>query len=172
MSENTELDTLVSKADLKNEGILEIRAEQGSTGKLEIYFRHPVLANVIEKMGMGNYDRNEFAPVYKEILMDHPDPKAKAQGRVVSRPAIYSATKNFEGAVDFDFARPPRGVLISNPEAIRKGFSLVIELKAPVPQDTLRKWGKMFMDGCADIISASKPFRIQWVMTESPLGTV
>lgn len=158
----------LSKKDIKNNGVLEIRGEQGSTGKLEVYFRHPVLADIVEKMAMGNYPTANFAPVYKPVLMDHPDPKAK--GRSVSRPAIYAATKNFEAAEDFAFTSPPRGVLIANPTALREGYSLVIELKQPVPHDTLRKWGKQLMDGCADIIAASRPFKMAWTMHESTPG--
>lgn len=158
----------LSKKDLKNEGILEIRGEQGSTGKLVVYFRHPVLASIIEKMAMGNYPTANYAVAYKPVLMDHPDPKAK--GRSVSRPAIYAATKNFEAAEDFSFSSAPRGVLISNPTALREGFELVIELKQPVPHDTLRKWGKQLMDGCADIIAASRPFKMEWTMREGVPG--
>lgn len=146
----------------KNSGVLDIRGEQGSTGKLEVYFRHPILADIVEKMAMGNYPASEFDKVYAPVLLPYPDPKAK--DRVVSRPAIYAATKNIEGATDFDFTKPPRGVLVSNPETLRNGFSLIITLKQPIPNDTLRKWGKMLMDGCADIIAASKAFRMSWVM--------
>lgn len=160
-------ETIISKGE-KNEGILEIRADNGAAGRLEVFFRHPVLAEVVSKMGMGNYPREQFDKIYAPCLLDFPDPKAK--GKVVSRPAIYNTTKNFVAATDFDFAQPPRGVLISNPDALRAGFSLFIELKTPVPTDTLRKWGKMLMDGCADIISASRPFTMQWVMTESVPG--
>lgn len=158
----------LSKKDHKNAGVLEIRGEQGSTGKLEIFFRHPVLADVIEKMAVGNYPIADFDKVYKPCLMDHPDPKAK--GRAATRPPIYAATKNFEAAADFNFTSPPRGILIANPEALRRGYSLVIELQTPVPHDTLRKWGKQLMDGCSDIISASRPFKMAWVMTESVPG--
>ena len=163
MSENTQT-PMISKED-KNEGLLEIRADNGSAGRLEIYFRHPVLAEVVEKMGMGNYPGDQFDKVYEPCLLAFPDTKAK--GKVVSRPAIYTTTKNIVGGTDFDFTQPPRGVLIANPGALRAGFSLFIDLKAPIPPDTLRKWGKMLMDGCADIISASRPFTMQWVMTES-----
>lgn len=168
MSEQANTETLISKGDIKNEGVLEIRAENGSAGRLEVYFRHPVLAEVVSKMGMGNYPTEQFDKVYGPCLMPHPDPKAK--GRSVSRPAIYNSTKNFVASADFDFSQPPRGVLIANPEALRTGFSLFIELKTPVPTDTLRKWGKQLMDGCADIIAASRPFTMQWVMTESVPG--
>jgi hypothetical protein len=161
-------ETLISKGDIKNEGVLEIRAENGAAGRLEVYFRHPVLAEVVAKMGMGNYNADQFDKVYTPCLMAHPDPKAK--GRVVSRPAIYNSTKNFVAAADFDFTQAPRGVLIANPDALRAGYSLFIELKQPVPHDTLRKWGKQLMDGCADIIAASRPFTMQWVMTESVPG--
>ena len=151
----------------ENQGILEIRGDHGSAGKLEIYFRHLVLADIVEKMAMSNYPRDNFDPVYKPILMDHPDPKAKAANRVVTRALIYAATKNFEAAEDFSFSSTPRGILIANPEALRAGYSLMVELKAPVPYDTLRKWGKQLIEGCSDIITASRPFRINWTMTES-----
>jgi hypothetical protein len=161
-------DVALSKKDMKNSGILEIRGEQGSTGKLEIFFRHPVLADVVSKMAMGNYPMADFDKVYKPCLLEFPDPKAK--GRAVSRPAIYAATKNFEAAADFTFSAPPRGILIANPDALRNGFSLTIELQQPVPHDTLRKWGKQLMDGCSDIIAASRPFKMSWYMTESTPG--
>lgn len=151
----------LSKKDDKNSGILEIRGEQGSTGKLVIFFRHPVLAEVISKMAMGNYPGADFDKIYKPALMPFPNPEAK--GRVVSRPAIYAATKNLEAGTDFSFSSPPRGVLVANPEALRNGFELTIELTTPVPYDTLRKWGKQLMDGCSDIIHASRPFKMAWV---------
>lgn len=151
---------IVTKRDEKNKGIVEIRGEQGSTGKLEIYIRQPLLADVIEKISMGNYPAADFDKVYKPCLMEHPDPKAK--GRAVSRPAIYAATKNFEAAADWSW-ETPRGVLVANPDALRAGFSLIIELTTPVPHDTLRKWGKRFDDGCKDIIAASRPFKMSWI---------
>lgn len=166
LAAGTTADLSITKGDGKNNGILEIRADNGSAGRLEVYFRHPVLAEVVDKMAIGNYPKDQFDKVYSPCLLDHPNPKAKEQGRVVSRPAIYTATKNLVAGSDFDFSQPPRGVLISNPEALRKGFSIFIELKTPVPHDTLRKWGKLLMDGCADIIAASRPFTMQWVMTE------
>ena len=64
-------ETLVSKGDLKNEGILEIRAENGAAGRLEVYFRHPVLAEVVAKMGMGNYLADQFDKVYTPCLLPH-----------------------------------------------------------------------------------------------------
>jgi len=173
MSEDVKLDapvseTLVVKKD--NDGRIEIRAEAGSAGRLEIYMRHPVLAEVIEKMAMGNFPKDQFDEVYAPCLLEFPDPKAKEQKKVVSRPAIYTTTKHFVGGTDFDFSAPPRGVLIANPEALRKGFSLFINLKAPVPTDVLRRWGNQWRDGCSDIITASRPFVMQWVMTEKPLS--
>lgn len=160
----------MSKADIKNQGVLEIRGEQGATGKLVVFFRHPVLADVVAKMAVANYPKADFDKVYKPILMDHPNPEAAKLGRAATRPAIYTATKNFEAAADFSFTAPPRGILIANPEALRSGFELIVELTAPIPHDTLRKWGKQLMDGCADIIAASRPFKMSWVMTESALG--
>lgn len=167
MSEEVVSEIILSKTDLKNSGVLEIRAEQGTTGRLEVFFRHPVLAKVIAKMAMGNYPAADFASVYKPCLMEYPDPKAK--GRAVSRPSIYAATKNLEAATDFDFARPPRGVLVANPEALDKGFSLLIDIKAPVPPDSVRKWGELLIKGCADIIAAARPYKMQWIMSESPM---
>lgn len=161
-------EVVLSKRDMKNSGVLDITGENGSTGKLVVFFRHPVLADIIEKMAMGNYPTADFAPAYLPCLMAHPDPKAK--DRSVSRPAIYLATKNFEAAADFSFSSAPRGVLVANPEKLRQGYSLVVELKTPVPHDTLRKWGKQLMDGCADIIAASRPFKMSWVMTETTPG--
>jgi hypothetical protein len=156
----------------KGSGTLEIRGEQGSTGKLEIYFRHPVLADIVEKMSLGNFQGDQFAKEYKPCLMPHPDPKAAKIGLVATRPAVYVASKNFESGVDLDFAKPPRGILICNPTALRAGFSLVVELKTPVPVDTLRKWGQQLIRGCDDILAASRPFKIAWNMTESVPGTL
>lgn len=166
----TQGEAVITKGDGKNTGVLEIRADNGAAGRLEVYFRHPILAEVIAKMGVGNYMGDQFDKVYKSILLEHPDPKAKAAGRVVTRPAIYTSTKNIVGGTDFDFNQPPRGVLLSNPEALRQGFSLFVELKNPVPYDTLRKWGKMLMDGCSDIIAASRPFTMSWYAVESTPG--
>src|SRR5690242_18361691 len=111
---DTQAETVfVSKRDLKNSGVVEIRGEQGGTGKLVVFIRNPALADVIEKMAMGNYPTADFDKTYKSCLMPYPSPDAK--GRSVSRPAIYAATKNFEAAADFSFSSPPRGVLIANP---------------------------------------------------------
>lgn len=158
---------MVYSKDLKAQGSLEIRADNGSAGRLEIYFRHPVLADVVEKMGISNFGMDDFDPVYKPILLPHPDPKARAAKRCVTRTAIYNATKNFRSGTDFDFAQPPCGILICNPEALRQGFSLFIELKAPVPTDTQRKWGKQLVDGCNDIISSARPYTMAWVFKET-----
>lgn len=156
----------------KGAGTLDIRGQQGSTGKLEIYFRHPVLADIVEKMSLGNFNGEQFAKEYKPCLMPHPDPKAAKQGLVATRPAVYVASKNFESATDLDFTKPPRGILVSNPQALRDGFSLIVELKTPVPVDTLRKWGQQLIRGCDDILIASRPFKIAWNMTESVPGSL
>lgn len=155
-----------------DEGLLEIRAEKGNTGRLEVYFRHPILADVIAAMALGNYPKSEFAPEYGPVLMDFPDPKAKSLGFIATRPAIYQATKNVEGGADFDFTKLPRGILFSNPEALKNGFSLFVDLKSPVAPDALRKWGKHLMDGANDVISAATPYKMTWVASEAPLPKV
>lgn len=155
-----------------NEGLLEIRAEKGNTGRLEVYIRHPILADVVANMALGNYPKTEFAKEYAPVLMDFPDPKAKSLGFVATRPAITQATKNLEAAADFDFSKLPRTILFSNPDALRAGFSLFIDLKAPVAPDALRKWGKHVMDGASDIIVASRPYKMRWVASEEPMPKV
>lgn len=143
-------------------GVVEIRSADDNVGKLEVYIRHPMLAEVIRKMTPGNYVRTEYDKVYQSILLAHPESKT----HVVTRPAIYVATKNFGKGVDFSWDQPPRGILLCNPDKLAEGYCLAVDIKTPVPPETLRRWGKQFVEGCNDIIAASRPFKMTWVMTE------
>ncbi len=151
-----------------NGGVFEVRAPQGQGGgSLEIYIRHPVLAEIIKNMTPGNYKKDGYDKVYAPCFLTLP----AATDRCITRPAIYGSTKNFVKGTDWSWDAP-RAILISNPEKLIQGFSLTIELKAPVPQDQLRRFGKMFMDGCSDIISAARPFKMTWNMVETTAGRV
>ena len=153
------------KKNLKNSGILHIRGN-GTPSTLEVYIRQPVLADIIEKMTPGNYHYAQYDPIFHPILIRLP----KKEELVVTRPAIYIATTNFAKATVLDFSTLPPGILLCNHEKLREGFVLSVNLKAPVPNDTLRKWGKHFNDGVNDIISASKPFKMEWILRESKPG--
>lgn len=163
MSEITtpEAEVLKEKVDLKNDVRLEI-SSPGDAQTLIITIRAPILAEVIRKMAPGNYLKENYAEVYKPILVPlEADPK-----RVVTRPAICKATKNFEPATDFQWEALPRPVLLCNPDMLAAGFSITTKVDKPVPPDVIRKWGKAFMDGCGDIIQNARPFRMAWVMQE------
>lgn len=141
-----------------------IRPAAGNT--LQLFIKSPVLADVVEKMTPGNAPRGDYDPIYKALLLDHPDPGAREKGRVLTRPAIARITKNFIGDPSWGWDHP-RSVLISNPDKLREGFTLEFKVDQPIPQDQLRRWGKMFMDGCFDIISNAKPFQMHWLMDET-----
>ena len=148
-----------ARVDVPNSVTLSItRPADGQS--LEIYIKAPVLAEIIAKMDTGNYPFDSFSEIYHTVLVKHP----QAKGRILSRPAISRITKNFAGGTDFSFAEPPRACLLHNPELLRAGYKLVYKVDQPVPPDQLRKWGKQFMEGCNDIISNARPFKMSWVM--------
>lgn len=150
-----------AREDVKNRVQLEItRPGDGQT--LSIFIKAPVLAEIIRKMDPGNYVLAQFAEIYHPILVKHPE----AKGRIVSRPAITRISKNFAAATDFSFAEPPRACLLHNPDLLATGYTLTYKVDAPVPPDTLRRWGKQFMEGCNDIISNARPFKMSWVMNQ------
>lgn len=153
------VEDLKNKVDVKNNVQLSVRRPKDQQTLL-IYIKAPVVASVVRNMTMSNYDPTKYDPIYKPILMPHPqDPK-----RVVTRAAIAKATTNIVGGVDFSFAEPPRSILLANPDKLEEGYELVYKVEAPVPPDQIRRWGKQFMDGCADIITNARPFKMSWVM--------
>lgn len=156
------------KVDLKNDLRLEImRAEDGNT--LSIYIRAPVLADIIRKMAPGNYRTDEYAAIYKPVLATLVDPATgkEVSGRCITRPAITKATKLFVSGTDFLWEEPPRAILVANPDKLAEGFTLTYKMEKPVSPDVMRRWGKNFIDGCADIISNSRPFKMSWVAEEA-----
>lgn len=160
--------------DKKDETIKEVQTElvtlrikRPSDGQtLSVFIKSPELANIVEKMVIGHAPKDDFDRIYKHILMEHPNPEARNAGRVVTRPAISRITKNFIGDPGFAWDHP-RAILISNPEVLRSGFVLDFKVDQPVAPDSIRKWGKMFMDGCSDILANARPFVMNWVMEET-----
>ena len=170
MSETTQVsaqdplspEVVKAKEDNLHQVKLEIsRPPEGSV--LHIYIKAPLVAAVIRGMATGNYAKGEYADIYKPVLKEIPDKK----DRVFTRPAITRATNKIVGGTDFSFAEPPRGILLANPDALEEGFTLVYKVDAPVPYDQLKKWGKQLMDGCQEIITNAKPFRMSWVMNKT-----
>jgi hypothetical protein len=156
-------EVIKEKVDLKNDVRLEISGP-GDGQTLHLFIKAPILAEVIRKMATGNYPLQHYADVYKPILLLRED----AKDRVVTRPAIARATKNFVGGTDFDWNEAPRTPLLANPDMLAEGFTLIVKQDKPVPPDILRRWGKQFMDGCADIIQNARAFKMSWVMQETP----
>lgn len=150
-----------ARDDRENQVTMHItRPGDGQT--LQIYIRAPVLAEIISKMTPGNYDREAYSKIYEPILLAHPE----AKNRVITRGGIARATKNFAAGTDFTWTDPPRPILLCNPQALRDGYTLTYKVDSPIPPDQIRKWGKMFMDGCQDIISNARAFRMSWVMSK------
>jgi|SRR6266436_2949910 len=145
--------------DVVNRVTLEITKGDGQS--LNIYIKAPVLAEVIRKMAPGNYVLAEYAEPFKPILM----PLDGKKDRVVTRPAVTTITKLFSRGSDWSW-ETPRAALVYNPDKLVEGFTINVKLDAPVAHDTLRKWGKMFNDGCKDIIASAKPFKMAWVLDE------
>lgn len=129
---------------------------------LSIYVRAPILASVVRNMTPSNYDKAAYAEIYKPILRELPANKLK----VITRSAISKATRNFVPGTDFSFSENPRAILLANPEALEEGYTLQFKVDVPVAQEQLRKWGKLFIEGCMDIISNARPFRMSWVMNK------
>ena len=147
------------KVDETNDITLNItRPPDGAV--LNLYIRAPMVARIIRGMADSNYEKAKYAPIYKEVLKEHPE----AKDRVITKKAITQATKNFVGGTDFSFSEPPRAILLANAEALEMGYTLTYKVEAPVPMDMLKKWGKQFMDGCKEIIANAKPFKMSWVM--------
>jgi hypothetical protein len=134
---------------------------------LQMTIKSEVLADIVEKMTIGNAPKEHYDKIYASIFMTHPDPEAVKNGRIATRPAIVKITKNFIGDPGFAWDTP-RSILIANPVKLREGFTLNFKVEQPVPPDTIRKWGKQFMDGCNDIISNARAFTMNWVMSETP----
>ena len=152
------------KVDYRNQ--IELRVTRPADGQtLHIFIRSPELADIVEKMTIGNAPKADFDKIYHPILLEHPNPEAKSKGRVVTRPAIARITKNFIGDPAFSWDHP-RAILISNPEKLREGFTLEFKVDQPIPPETIRKWGKMLHDGCGDILSNARPFEMEWVTGE------
>lgn len=152
---------VVDKVDIKNDLQLEIEGA-GDGLSLKIYVRAPQLAEVVRKMAPSNWERSAFAPVFKPILLELPQNKE----RVITRGAISKATKNFVGAATLDFNEPPPAILLANPDALAEGYTLIHKLEKPCPPDVIKKWGKQFMEGCGDIMTAARPFKFAWAMQQ------
>lgn len=151
------------KVRKEGEGVVRInRSLDGQT--ITIYLQHPVLADIIDKMTDGNAPADSYDPIFKPILRYWADQPAHAQ-RVISKPAVSKITKNFVADPKWGWDAP-RGVLLYNAQALREGFTLTYKVDAPFAPDTARKWGKMFLDGCQDIISNARPFEMTWVQRE------
>lgn len=154
---------LVEKQDVKNDLTFDVEST-GDGASLVISVRAPLLAEVIAKMAPSNYEKAAYADVFKPILAELPQNPA----RVVTRAAICKATKNFRAGTDFDWNQPPPAIMLANPDALRKGYKLTVKIEAPVPPDTIKRFGKLFMEGCGDILTNARPFKMQWVMREVP----
>jgi hypothetical protein len=158
------LDPDFKDKDKKNRVQLSIiRPPDGQV--LEIHIRAPVVANIVRSMAESNYPAEKYDAIYKPILLTKPDPTWK--GRVATRAAISRCTRNIEGGVDFSFESKPRSILLANPDMLEAGYILTYKVTTPVPPDQIRRWGKEFMDGCADIIANARAFRMNWVMDET-----
>ena len=155
--------THVDKVDIKNDVQLEVTSN-GDGQNLKIFIRAPLLAAVIRKMAPSNYLRAEYSPIYKPILVALADTK----DRVVTRAAIAKATKSFVGGTDFLWEENPRAILLANPDKLEEGYELVFKVDTPIPPATIKKWGRTFIEGCGDILSAARPFKLSWVMQETP----
>lgn len=165
----------IEKLDIKNDVYLNIEPEGED---IIITLRAPKVAEIIQKMTAGNYQRSEMDKSLAPCMMDPviPDNISKEKGaelvktHFVTRPAISRITKNFAGATSIDFASTPPAALLYNWRALQSTPGLVIRLKMEKPPapELLRKWGKQVIDGIADIVSNARPFRMTWTMTETP----
>lgn len=154
---------IIEKTDIKNDLQFEVESA-GDGSSLTISVKAPLLADVIQKMAPSNYDKAAYAEVFKPILKELPQNAA----RVMTRAAICKATKNFRAGTDFDWEQAPPAIMLANPDALRDGYKLTVKIDKPVPPETIKKFGKQFMEGCGDILTNARPFKMQWVMREVP----
>lgn len=168
------LETIKAREDAANDVRMEVTRPDGDASVLHLYIRAPVLAEVLRKFEPGNHPREDLALIYQPILLplrtylaaNNPAAKMPPENRIVTYPSIGRITKNFVPAVDFIWSEAPRSILLSNPDKLADGFTLVYKVDAPVPMDSIRRWGKMFMDGCNDILANARPFKMAWLMEE------
>lgn len=162
------------KVDVTNDVHVSMESVDGTT--LEISVRAPKLAAVIEKMVKFNWPKEKVNKIFHPIL-DFPvvaedasdELKAQAAANFYTRPAVYKITKNFvAGGSELNLEQAPPALMVYNPTALRDGYKLLIKIEKPYPPDVLRRWGKQFIDGCADIIANARPFRMTWTMKETP----
>lgn len=141
------------------------------TAKLKIFIKAPLVAEIIRKMTPGNYSKEGVSAVYKDLLMPilKPDgtPDPKAADNFVTRPAVKMATKKFVASSEFNWNEGPSTILLFNPDKLAEGYTITIKVDEPVAHDTLKTWGKNFMDGCKEIITNARPFQMHWVMDKT-----
>lgn len=159
--EKTDAEIELMKTNAKNQIIMEIsRPDDGQS--VAIFIKAPLLAEIVRKMANGNYPKADYSPIYKDLLV----PLEANKERIITKPAVAKITKNFVGGTDFDWAAP-RACLLYNADKLAEGFTLTYKVDQPVPPDVMRKWGKMLMDGCNDIIANARPFKMTWIMSET-----
>lgn len=161
---------MVDKVDIKNDLQLEIEGA-GDGLSLKISVRAPLLAEVIRKMAPSNFRRDGYHEVFKPILKGRESSPARTDDKdwVITRAAIARATRNFVGATLLNFDEPPPSIMLANPDALADGYTLVLKLDKPVAPDTVKKWGKQFMDGCGEILTVARPYKFAWVMQQVPV---
>jgi hypothetical protein len=153
----------VAKERVIDDTQLKLEISRGADAQsLSIFVQAPLLASVIRNMTPSNYAKDEYDKIYAPILKE----LAANKTRVITRAAIAKATRNFVAGTDFSWTEPPRAILLANPDALEEGYTLQYKVDTPVAQDQLRKWAKQFMDGCMDIISNARPFKMSWVMNK------
>lgn len=149
----------IIKTDDDSRTILEITPGEDQT--VRIYIKAPKLADIIDKMANGNYPRESYDKIYNSILVALPQDGA----RIVTKPPISKIVRTFAKDTLFDWSAP-RAVLLYNTKALREGYVLTYKITEPVTYESMKKWGKIFMEGCEEIFVHARPFRMTWVMSE------
>lgn len=159
---------LISKGN--EELAVNLTISRGEDSSLHIFIQSKLVADIVRKMAPGNYERENVAEIYHPILApilkadNTPDTTEAAKKRFRTRPAISKASTLFAQTTEFSFTDKPSTILLSNPDALEEGYTLIYKVEAPVPMDTLKRWGKNLMDGCTEIITNAKPFKMSWLM--------
>ncbi len=148
------------KVDQMNDVHCAIQRPPNDPSTLLIYIRSPTVARIVRSMTPSNYPKDKFAAIYQPILKELEQNKAHA----VTRAAIAKATKNFVPGVDFSFAENPRSILLANPDALEAGYTLTYKVETPVAMEQIKKWVKLFMTGCDELIVNARPFKMSWIM--------
>jgi alkylhydroperoxidase/carboxymuconolactone decarboxylase family protein YurZ len=153
----------ILKAREDANGRITLRIKRSPDGtKLLLYFKAPVLADIVEKMATGYTNESNLDKTLKGHLEEF---KVKdKEGRFYkTRPALKAVTKHLAAIGNFSWDADPPTALLANPDKLRTGFEISHTPDKPVPPETVAAFGKKLFAAAREIITNAKPFTMTWV---------